>query len=64
LAEFRKTAIERAFELAKSGTCQDTDEIKRHLATEGHLLSQITGGVLMRQLREAIRATSGDRFPR
>ncbi|SDH21767.1 hypothetical protein [Pelagibacterium luteolum] len=46
------TALERAFELAKSGRYQTNSEIKKVLKSEGYSTAQVTGTVLMRQLRE------------
>ena len=51
-----KTAIERAFDLAKSGKFKTVLAIKRELSREGYSTIQIAGPVLMRQLREAINA--------
>jgi hypothetical protein len=39
------TALERAFELAKSGSsCASVDDIKRQLHAEGYSAAQIIGG--------------------
>ena len=55
----RTTPLERAFELAKSGTCASVSEIKQRLKSEGHSVDQITGAVLKRQLRALIQAAAG-----
>jgi len=54
--EPHKTAIERAFELAKSGSCVTNSEIKQALRSEGYGEAQITGPALMRQLRAIMDA--------
>jgi len=50
------TAIERAFELAKSGQCVSVAEIKRRLRAEGYSAGHIEGRQLHDQLRTAINA--------
>ena len=52
-----KTTLERAFELAKSGRYATSGEIKQVLNREGYAASQITGPMLMRQLREILAAS-------
>jgi hypothetical protein len=54
--QHRLTALERAFELAKSGECRTTDEIRKRLNAEGFSGQQITGPSLLRQLREMCAA--------
>jgi arginine repressor len=53
---YDETALERAFQLARSGDHRSIDEIKRRLRTEGYSDAQITGATLSRQLRELIRS--------
>jgi len=53
------TAIERAFELAKSGSYASVTAIKKQLKAEGHSLDQIIGRVLSRQLDALIKAARG-----
>jgi hypothetical protein len=48
------TPLERAFELAKSGSYLSTDEIRKKLKQEGYSVSQFTGRALFKQLRELI----------
>ena len=48
----RPTALERAFELARSGKCADVREIVKRLSDEGFMTQQVTGPTLLRQLRE------------
>jgi hypothetical protein len=50
------TAIERAFQLAKSGSYASVQEIKKRLSAEGYPLSHITGRTLSKQLVELIKA--------
>ncbi len=49
------TSLERAFQIAESGSCNSVDEIKKQLAREGFSLNQITGKSLMKQLRDLIK---------
>jgi hypothetical protein len=44
------TALERAFQLAKSGECDSIDDLKKRLRAEGYSTSQIVGRELARQL--------------
>ena len=55
------TALERAFQLAKSGDYAAVSDIKRRLIQEGYSVAQITGGVLSKQLGALIRAAQGSR---
>ena len=49
-----KTTIERAFDLAGSGTCLTLNDIVSHLKSEGYAMGQIEGPSLNKQLRELI----------
>jgi hypothetical protein len=49
------TALERAFQLARSGLYASVEEIKKQLRAEGFSTAQVTGGVLSRQLKTLIR---------
>ena len=51
----RPTALERAFQLAKSGQPKSIDDIRRQLAKEHHATGQITGGTLRKQLQALIQ---------
>lgn len=53
------TALERAFELAKSGSCESVNDIKRRLIAERYSVEQITGRKLGNQLRALIAAARG-----
>lgn len=52
------TAVERAFQLAKTGRYASVGSIKLQLKDEGYSSHQIEGRVLHRQLAEIIRAKS------
>ena len=50
-----RTSLERAFELARSGTCANIDQVRRRLKAEGHNGREIESPSLMRQIRELCR---------
>ena len=50
------TALERAFELARCGTCTSIKEIKQRLNAEGYWKDVIEGRQLGQQLRGLIEA--------
>jgi hypothetical protein len=49
------TALERAFQLAKSGSYASLEDIKKRLKAEGYSTARVTGGVLSKQLRVLIQ---------
>ena len=51
-----KSALERAFELAKSGAVKSVSELRTKVSREGYSASQLDGAALGRQLRNLIRA--------
>jgi hypothetical protein len=51
-----KTALERAFELAKSGEYATVELIRRKVSGEGYPRDQLQGVSLRRQLKELILA--------
>ena len=51
-------AVERAFQLAKTGRYPTVEAIKQQLKKEGYLQHYIEGRTLTRQLTEIIRANS------
>ena len=53
------TALERAFQLAKSGDYASVPDIKKRLIQEGYSVAQITGRMLSNQLLALIRAAQG-----
>ncbi len=55
-----RTAMERAFELARSGACSSFKDIQRCLRMEGYAVNQIIGITLSRQLRILIAEARGE----
>ncbi|WP_055045806.1 hypothetical protein [Devosia sp. A16] len=53
-----KTALERAFELARSGRYPSVELIRRAVSAEGYAQTQIQGRELTRQLRSLIDSSS------
>ena len=53
-----KTALERAFELARSGRYPSVELIRRAISAEGYFQNQIEGRELSRQLRALIAASA------
>jgi hypothetical protein len=49
------SAIERAFEIARSGEVRHVEHIRKKLRNEGHDQNQIYGRPLSRQLVEVMR---------
>src|SRR5262245_18202581 len=56
----KTTALERAFQLAKSGDFATLEAIRSQLKAEGYPVAQIVGKTLLRQLRDAARVAKGD----
>jgi hypothetical protein len=54
-----KTTLERAFELAKSGSVLNMAELHSKLKREGYMLNQIDGPTLRRQLSQLMRERAG-----
>ena len=54
------TALERAFELARSGQSCRIDDLRRQLQSEGYDIKIVFGRELLRQLREAMKAQRHD----
>lgn len=54
------TVIERAFELARSGQYAGVHEIRKQLLAERFVVLQLTGPVLLKQLRRACAEARGD----
>ena len=50
-----KTALERAFEIAGTGSCQSIADLRRQLIREGFDHHQLAGTLLMKQLVEMSR---------
>ena len=57
------TALERAFQLAKSGEVATIDALKRQLRAEGYSAGTITGTTLSKQLRTLIQASKDQKRP-
>ncbi len=49
------TALERVFQLARSGDYGSGPELKKRLRAGGHSVDQITGRVLLKQLQRLIQ---------
>ena len=52
--ELRKTAVERAFELARSGSCLSIRDIAYKLNSEKYDISHLEGPALRKQLQTLI----------
>lgn len=52
---FKQTALERAFEIARQGRLESIEDIRRQLQREGFNQFQIAGPVLIRQLIDIVR---------
>lgn len=52
------STVERAFQLARTGTCHSVVEIRRRLHVEGYdgVHGHLNGSTIQRQLREALAA--------
>jgi Na+-translocating ferredoxin:NAD+ oxidoreductase RnfG subunit len=53
--------LERAFQLAQSGTVRSIDDIRVRLRKEGYSASQLTGRTLIKQLRAIINSVQTER---
>jgi hypothetical protein len=53
------TALERAFQLAKSGNVATVSALKERLKAEGYSDATVKGKALTKQLRDLIRASQG-----
>jgi len=51
----KKTALERAFEIAASGKAASIHDIRRTMKSEGYICDQLTGSALLAQLRELMK---------
>jgi hypothetical protein len=56
--EANKSSLERAFDLARSGTCLTIADIGRGLKSEGYSVADLEGRSLRRQLKELIRKSA------
>ncbi|TPK70285.1 hypothetical protein FJ930_18340 [Mesorhizobium sp. B2-4-15] len=53
-----KTTLERAFELARSGKCNNLPSLRQLLKSEGYDLRQLEGKALLNQLQALITAAA------
>jgi len=51
MTDHRPTELERAFQLAKSGSCGSMRDIRNQLRSEDYSIAQITGRSLAKQLQ-------------
>jgi hypothetical protein len=58
------TSLERAFELAGSGTYRQAEEIRARLRPEGYFTEAITGPALHDQLKSLMEAAQRNRWKR
>ena len=58
--DHRMTALERAFQLARSGQVSTVSGISASLKRDGYEISQIQGPALRRQLADLIRAARSE----
>lgn len=61
--QLRMTTLERAFELAGSGDFADIYSLKQRLSREGYVVDQLTGPVLLAQIKSLMRAARGELPP-
>ncbi len=54
------TPLERAFALARSGDCSTVGDIRQQMKSEGYSVEQISGPMLMRQLRALCLVATGE----
>ena len=58
-----RTALERAFDLAKSGACSSLGDLTRCLRLEGYSVDKIVGPSLSKQLRALIAEAQEQTLP-
>ena len=58
--ELRMTTLERAFELARSGEFANIYRLKQRLSKEGYGVDQLTGPLLLAQIKSLIRGARGE----
>ena len=52
--DWKKSVLERAFDLARSGECQDLLALRKRLNSEGYECTQVQGPMLIKQLKALI----------
>jgi hypothetical protein len=55
------TPLERAFDLARSGECDQVSDVRKRLRDEGYSDAQVDGPSLIRQLRHLLLAAKATR---
>jgi hypothetical protein len=60
--EPNKTAIERAFDLARTGVYSEVGEIRDRLRNEGYFTDTVTGPTLRAQLKRLMEAARKSRW--
>ena len=55
------TPLERAFDLARSGECDQVSDLRKRLRLEGYSDAQVDGPSLIRQLRQLLLAAKTTR---
>ena len=55
IMDHHPTELERAFQLAKSGSCSSMSDIRDRLRSEGYSTARVTGDSLARQLRNLMQ---------
>ncbi len=64
MAEMNSTpsTLERAFELARSGSCRSVEDVRKRLVAEKYELvdAHLSGPLIRRQLRKACRAARAE----
>ena len=55
------STVERAFDLARSGTCQSVEDVRKKLEAEGspNVRGHLASGTLRKQLKAAIKSVRG-----
>ena len=56
-----RTTLERAFEIASSGKCNDLAALRKHLKSEGYDPDQVAGPSLQKQLRSLMEMSENGR---
>jgi len=59
----RPTALERAFDLARSGECATVQDVRQRLKADGYSDAQVSGPMLTKQLRELCNAAAPAKEP-
>jgi hypothetical protein len=60
---FRMTTLERAFELASTGEFDSISGLKHRLSHEGYVVEQLTGPVLLTQIKSLMQSARDNPAP-